>query len=62
MATVGVGLLDGVEVGLVEVECVGVGVGVGDFPQPLRSRADATSEAARTADFLDFFITQIYPV
>ncbi len=50
----------GVDVGLVEVECVGVGVG--DFPQPLKSRADATSEAAKTADFLDFFIAQIYPV
>lgn len=62
MTTVGVGLLDSVEVGLLEVVCVGLGVGEGDFPQPLKSRAETTSEAAKTADFLDFFILQIYPV
>lgn len=62
MTTVGVVLLVGVDVGLVESVCVGLGVGDGDCPQALKSRADAASEAAKTADFIDFFIAQTYPV
>lgn len=59
---VGVGLLDGVEAGLVEIVWGGVGVGAGDEPQPLKSRMAAIAEAVRTAEFLDFFMPQIYLV
>jgi len=60
---VGVALSDGVVDGLVEMVCgvVGVGVGEADLPQPLTRRTN-DNEAVRTAYFLDFFMSPIYPV
>lgn len=62
VTVVGVALLEGVDVGLVEIVREGVGAGAVVEPQPLSSKADAKIEAVKTAEFLDFFIPQIYLV
>lgn len=64
VTTAGVALVEGVDVGLVEIVCggVGVGVGVGFELQPLKSKTKATEEATKDTEIRDPLMFQIYPV